>query len=116
MTLREKGETTRSQPVSPTLMRYLVAHAEERGGAGDPYGPLLRYRSGRPIGEGRYRYIWKRVGERLPWVAAQGITAHWLRHTQATGLTPSKGAPRTLRSKLPCSGSEDERFGVNSWR
>lgn len=33
--LREKGGTQRWQPVSPTLMRYLIAHWDERGD-GDP--------------------------------------------------------------------------------
>ncbi|MGN9913534.1 site-specific integrase [Phytohabitans sp. LJ34] len=46
--LREKGGTSRWQPVSPTLMRHLVAHHAERGD-GDRNGPLLRYRNGRPL-------------------------------------------------------------------
>ncbi|MGW0328562.1 hypothetical protein [Nocardia sp. NPDC003183] len=29
-------------------------------------------------------YIWGRVSESLPWVATQGVTAHWLRHTTLT--------------------------------
>lgn len=33
--LREKGETARWQPVSPTLIRHLIAHHDERGN-GDP--------------------------------------------------------------------------------
>jgi integrase/recombinase XerC len=32
--LREKGETVRWQPVSPTLMRHLLAHGASRGGLG----------------------------------------------------------------------------------
>ena len=40
--LREKGGTSRWQPVSPTLMRHLLAHHAERGD-GDPDGTLLRY-------------------------------------------------------------------------
>ena len=43
--LREKGETVRWQPVSPTLMAALLGHAgERRAPAG---GQLLRYRTGR---------------------------------------------------------------------
>jgi integrase len=34
ITLREKGDTSRWQPVSPTLMRHLLAHAAERGAGG----------------------------------------------------------------------------------
>jgi integrase len=46
--LREKGETVRWQPVSPTLMRHLLAHGESRGGLGNGQR-LLRYANGRPI-------------------------------------------------------------------
>jgi integrase/recombinase XerC len=62
--LREKGETDRWQPVSPTLMRHLITHAAERGSAGA--AQLLRYRNGQPITTRRYDHIWKRVGEHLP--------------------------------------------------
>src|SRR5882724_9253106 len=44
--LREKGETVRWQPVSPTLMAGLVRHAGERHAP--PDGRLLRYANGRP--------------------------------------------------------------------
>jgi len=45
--LREKGETVRWQPVSPTLMAWLVEHGRQRHAP--PGGQLLRYASGRPI-------------------------------------------------------------------
>src|SRR3984885_13886803 len=45
--LREKGETVRWQPVSPTLMACLVEHAQER--QAPPDGRLLRYTDGRPV-------------------------------------------------------------------
>ncbi|MFC4951086.1 tyrosine-type recombinase/integrase [Pseudonocardia sp. GCM10023141] len=80
--LREKGETMRWQPVSPTLMRRLVEHAAERGGATDE--PLLRYRSGQPITARRYDHLWQRLGRHLPWVHTQQTTTHWLRHTTLT--------------------------------
>ncbi|GGN90676.1 hypothetical protein GCM10011610_49970 [Nocardia rhizosphaerihabitans] len=80
--LREKGGSDRWQPVSPTLMRHLNDHATDRGA---PFsGQLLRYRHGRPITTRRYDYIWGRISESLPWVATQGVTAHWLRHTTLT--------------------------------
>ncbi|MFR9780177.1 hypothetical protein ACL02O_29490 [Micromonospora sp. MS34] len=41
----------------------------------------MRYGNGRPITSGRYDHLWKRIGQQLPWVAAQGISTHWLRHT-----------------------------------
>ncbi|MGW5924521.1 tyrosine-type recombinase/integrase [Nocardia fluminea] len=80
--LREKGGSDRWQPVSPTLMRHLHNHATSRNA---PFtGQLLRYNHGRPITRRRYDHIWTRVGKSLPWVAAQGISTHWLRHTTLT--------------------------------
>jgi integrase len=76
--LREKGGTSRWQPVSPTLMRHLVDHHTERGG-GDRSGRLLRYRSGKPLTYRRYDHLWVRIGAHLPWVHAQQISTHWLR-------------------------------------
>lgn len=80
--LREKSETVRWQPVSPTLMRYLQQHGQERGAT--PAEPLLRYRNGRPITRRRYDHLWTRLGQHLPWVATQQISTHWLRHTTLT--------------------------------
>ncbi|WP_202919034.1 hypothetical protein [Saccharothrix deserti] len=46
--LREKGMTSRWQPVSPTLMDSLVHHAHQRG-AREPDSPVLRYHDGNPL-------------------------------------------------------------------
>jgi integrase len=81
--LREKGSTVRWQPVSPALARSLAEHAAGRG-AVLSNDPLLRYRDGRALSSRRYDHLWKRLGQRLPWVAAQGISTHWLRHTTLT--------------------------------
>jgi integrase len=90
--LREKGGTQRWQPVSPTLMGHLLAHWDERGdGSPAGTGPLLRYRGGRPITYRRYDGLWQRLGEHLPWVATQGISAHWLRHTIITWVERNFG-------------------------
>jgi integrase/recombinase XerC len=80
--LREKGETTRWQPVSPTLMAHLQQHGEQRHA--EPGGQLLRYASGQPITSRRYDHLWSRIGTYLPWVTTQGISTHWLRHTTLT--------------------------------
>ncbi|MGV9678841.1 tyrosine-type recombinase/integrase [Nocardia sp. NPDC003482] len=80
--LREKGGTDRWQPVSPTLMRHLQQHARDRRAPQSER--LLRYRDGRPITSRRYDHLWARLGEELPWIALQGVTAHWLRHTTLT--------------------------------
>ena len=45
--LREKGETVRWQPVSPTLMIRLIEHGQNRHAP--PGGQLLRKADGRPI-------------------------------------------------------------------
>ncbi|GAA4682845.1 tyrosine-type recombinase/integrase [Phytohabitans rumicis] len=87
--LQEKGGTVRWQPVSPTLMTHLVAHAEERHAPAT--GQLLRYRSGRPITYRRYDHLWTRIGRHLPWVTTQGISTHWLRHTTLTWVERTFG-------------------------
>jgi integrase/recombinase XerC len=80
--LREKGETVRWQPVSPTLMARLVEHGGERHAPAD--GRLLRYADGRRITSRRYDHLWVRIGRNLPWVATQGVSTHWIRHTILT--------------------------------
>ncbi|WNV84752.1 site-specific integrase [Umezawaea sp. Da 62-37] len=87
--LREKGETQRWQPVSPTLVAHLVAHAVRRGG--DHGGPLLRYINGNPITKRRYDYLWGRLGKSLPWVRTQQVSMHWLRHTTLTWVERNFG-------------------------
>ena len=86
--LREKGDTVRWQPVSPTLMTHLYAHAQQRGDHNDS---LFRYRTGKPIGKRRYDYIWRRLGQHLPWVATHQVTTHWLRHTTLTWVERNFG-------------------------
>ena len=55
--LREKGDTTRWQPVSPTLIRHLLHHAQQRGAA-EPADQVLRYRTGQPNAHRRYDGLW----------------------------------------------------------
>ena len=83
--LREKGETVRWQPVSPTLMGRLIEHGQDRHAP--PDGQLLRYADGRPITSRRYDHLWTRIGRHLPWVATQGISSHWIRHILDLGRT-----------------------------
>ena len=87
--LREKGETVRWQPVSPTLMAALLGHAGERHAP--PEGQLLRYRNGRRITHRRYDHLWQRLGRSLPWVRAQQISMHWIRHTTLTWVERNFG-------------------------
>ena len=87
--LREKGETVRWQPVSPTLMARLTQHGQERHA---PLGgQLLRYRDGRPITSRRYDGLWSRIGRVLPWVRTQQISMHWIRHTTLTWVERNFG-------------------------
>ncbi|GAA2531032.1 site-specific integrase [Pilimelia columellifera] len=81
--LREKGGTQRWQPVTLDLAAVLADHARCRGAvlSGDA---LLRFRHGTAMTSRRYDHLWKRLGQELPWVAAQGISTHWLRHTTLT--------------------------------
>ncbi len=87
--LREKGDTVRWQPVSPTLMRHLQAHAADRHAPAT--GQLLRYRDGLAITYRRYDHLWTRIGRHLPWVATQQISTHWLRHTTLTWVERNFG-------------------------
>ncbi|MET7398093.1 site-specific integrase [Dactylosporangium sp. NPDC005572] len=87
--LREKGDTVRWQPVSPTLMRHLRQHTEDRHAPAN--GQLLRYRDGQPITHRRYDHLWERIGRHLPWVAKQEISTHWLRYTTVTWVERNFG-------------------------
>jgi integrase/recombinase XerC len=87
--LREKGETVRWQPVSPTLMARLTEHGQQRHAP--PDGQLLRYATGRPITHRRYDHLWTRIGRHLPWVATQGISTHWIRHSVLTWVERNFG-------------------------
>jgi len=87
--LREKGETVRWQPVSPTLMAGLVRHAGERHAP--PDGRLLRYADGRPVTYRRYDGLWARIGRHLPWVRTQQVSTHWIRHTTLTWVERNFG-------------------------
>lgn len=81
--LREKGQTMRWQPVSPTLIHALEGHQDIRGD-GDDDGQLLRYRNQKPITQRRYDHLFDRVGRYQPWVRTQQISIHWMRHTTLT--------------------------------
>lgn len=81
--LTEKGGTLRWQPVTLELAACLAEHARRRGAVA-PEDALLRYRHGGRLTSRRYDHLWCRIGQHLPWVASQGISTHWLRHTTLT--------------------------------
>ncbi|HWO65948.1 MAG TPA: site-specific integrase [Umezawaea sp.] len=87
--LREKAETVRWQPISPTLMNHLIRHGTNRGA--ERGTRLLRRANGKPFSTRRYDHLWTRVGEHLPWAATQGLSIHWLRHTTLTWVERNFG-------------------------
>ena len=70
-------------------MTALLGHAGERHAP--PDGPLLRYHNGRRITYRRYDHLWDRLGRYLPWVRAQQISMHWIRHTTLTWVERNFG-------------------------
>ncbi|MEU7145349.1 hypothetical protein ABZ942_38295 [Nocardia sp. NPDC046473] len=66
-----------------------ICGSSQRGSP--PQGQLLRYRNGKPITRRRYDHLWDRLGRHLPWVAAQHITTHRLRHTTLTWVERAFG-------------------------
>jgi integrase len=82
--MQEKNNVVRWQPISPTLTRALAEHRAHRGSGHPSPAGLLRYRNGDRLTERRYDHLWERIGGHLPWVAAQNISIHWIRHTTLT--------------------------------
>jgi integrase/recombinase XerC len=109
--LREKGETFRWQPVSPTLMAGLVGHAEERHAPPDKQ--LLRYRDGHQITERRYDGLWVRIGRELPWVLTQDVSTHWIRHTTLTWVERNFGFA-VAHAYAGHTDGRDDRVSVTS--
>ena len=60
-------------------MYELLHHGAERGAG--PGEQLLRNRNTSPINANRYDRMFRRIGEHVPAVRVQGISAHWFRHT-----------------------------------
>lgn len=63
--LREKGDSEREQPVSPSLLHVLQRHADTRGGS-HLDDPVFRTRIGRPISARRYDTLFERARVCLP--------------------------------------------------
>jgi integrase/recombinase XerC len=70
-------------------MVHLQQHAQDRHAPLE--GQLLRKHTGQPITHRRYDYLWERLSQHLPWVAAQQISTHWLRHTTLTWVERNFG-------------------------
>lgn len=90
--LREKNDTEREQPASPSLVALLLAHAADRGGdgAGDA---VFRNRRGEPISGRRYDRLFAHARECLGWDTRTPVSAHVLRHTAITRIGRIAGYP-----------------------
>lgn len=90
--LREKNDTEREQPVSPSLIALLVAHAADRGGncAGDA---VLRNRRGEPTTGRHYERLFAQARDVLGWDDRTPVSAHVLRHTAITRIGRIAGHP-----------------------
>lgn len=90
--LREKNDTEREQPVSPSLVAFLVAHAADRGGRG-ARDAVFRNRRGEPISGRHYDRLFARARDCLGWDERTPVSAHVLRHTAVTRIGRIAGYP-----------------------
>ena len=90
--LREKGDSEREQPISPSLMALLVGHAGTRG-SGPPDAPVFGRGDGRPMCARRYDTIFSRARTCLDWTDRSPVSAHVLRHTAITAVGRLAGYP-----------------------
>ncbi|WP_447002348.1 tyrosine-type recombinase/integrase [Saccharothrix isguenensis] len=110
--LHEKGDVSRWQPVSPTLMKHLLLMAHNRG-ARDEDSPVLRSRAGTPLTKRRYDHLWRRLGEHIDSVRTLGVSTHWLRHTTLTWVERSFGYA-VARAYAGHSAATANRFSVTA--
>ncbi len=95
ITLVEKRSKKREQPVTKELMESLIRFAKSRGAEqlSDSVFRFLPNKNGvsNPLSSKRFETLWKRMGKSLPWVSAQGISGHYLRHTVLTWVDRTSG-------------------------
>ncbi|HMJ74464.1 MAG TPA: site-specific integrase [Iamia sp.] len=90
--LREKGDSEREQPISPSLLSLLGHHAVGRG-ADRLDDPVLRTANGSPLSSRLYSTIFDRARTCLPWATRTPLSAHVLRHTATTAVGRIAGYP-----------------------
>ena len=88
--LREKGETVRWQPVSPTLMGRLVEHGQERHAPAGRAAAAVRRRAADHLTAGMTTCGPGSAGT-CPGSRTQGISTHWIRHTILTWVERNFG-------------------------
>ena len=105
--LREKGQTVRWQPVSPTLMGHLRDHAAERRAPDS--GQLLRYADGRPITARRYDHLWTRLGQ-PPAVGRDPAGQHPLAAAHHPDLGGAATSAMPSRARMPDTPTAPENW------
>lgn len=90
--LREKHDSVREQPASPSLIALLVEHATTHGGTLDD-DAVFRTRRGEPVTGRRYDRLFARARRHLGWDPRTPLTAHVLRHTAITRVGRIAGYP-----------------------
>ena len=90
--LREKGDSEREQPLSPSLVALLERHHEGRA-SWDIDGPVFRTTDGRPMSARRYDTLFTHARSCLDWADRTPVSAHVLRHTAITAVGRLAGYP-----------------------
>jgi len=90
--LREKNDTEREQPASPSLVALLLTHAGGRGG-GDAADAVFQNRRSEPISGRHYDRLFARARDCLGWDDRTPVSAHVLRHTAVTRIGRIAGYP-----------------------
>jgi integrase len=83
-------DTTREQPLSPSLARDLVRHHATRGRAREAL--FLRH-DGSPLTARHYDQLFARARGHLAWAARTPVSTHVLRHTAITAVGRVGGYP-----------------------
>jgi len=90
--LREKFSAEREQPLAPSLLDALVAHAAGRG-ATSSYDHVFRTAAGQPISRRHYNTLFDRARPALGWAQRTPVSGHVLRHTAITAVARVAGYP-----------------------
>jgi len=104
--LHEKFGKSREQPVPPSLIDEIAAHAAERGAA-KPTDALFRTRRGAPLHRRHYNALFDKVQARLQWPNTP-VTAHVLRHTAISAVERVAG----YAVAVAYAGHQPTRAGV----
>jgi integrase len=90
--LREKGDSEREQPVSPSLVALLAQHVDARGSGAIDHA-VFRTAAGVAMSARRYDTLFDRARGCLDWADRTPVSAHVLRHTAITAVGRLAGYP-----------------------